>query len=173
MPRLTTGNRSIAGKVAIVTGAASGMGRATAHLFADEGAKVAILDRDGEALEAVRAEIERAGGTAHAVTVDLSDDAAIPAAVGEIRTALGPIDIVVNNAGVSIPVAADDPGYESAWDTTMAINLTAYIRLIRACLDDLRRDAAGRIVNVASTEGIGATPYVSPYTTSKHAVVGL
>jgi 3-oxoacyl-[acyl-carrier protein] reductase len=173
MARLSPGDRSIAGQVAIVTGAASGMGRATARLFADEGARVGILDRDGDGLETVRAELAAAGAPVEAVEVDLADGAAIPAAVEHIRGALGPVDIVVNNAGVSIPVAVDDPAYDDAWDTTLAVNLTAYARVVRACLADLRRDAAGRIVNVASTEGIGATAFVSPYTASKHGVIGL
>jgi 3-oxoacyl-[acyl-carrier protein] reductase len=173
MPRLTSGDRSIAGRVALITGAASGMGRATAHLFADEGAHVGIIDRDATALHAVREEIAAAGGTVHAETVDLADAAAIAPTVGAVRDALGPVDIVVNNAGVSIPAAVDDPAYQDAWETTMAVNLTAYVQIIRACLDDLRRDGAGRVVNVASTEGLGATAYLSPYTASKHGVIGL
>jgi 3-oxoacyl-[acyl-carrier protein] reductase len=173
MARLSPGDRSIAGQVAIVTGAASGMGRATARLFADEGARVGIVDRDAEGLEAVRAELVEAGALVEAVAVDLADGANIPAALEGIRAALGPVDIVVNNAGVSIPVAIDDPAYDAAWDTTLAVNLTAYVRVIRSCLADLRRNAAGRIVNVASTEGLGATAFVSPYTASKHAVIGL
>jgi 3-oxoacyl-[acyl-carrier protein] reductase len=74
---------------------------------------------------------------------------------------------------VSIPAPIDHEGYEDAWDLTMAVNLTAYVRMIRACLDDLRRDGAGRIVNIASTEGLGATAMISPYTASKHGVIGL
>jgi 3-oxoacyl-[acyl-carrier protein] reductase len=173
MARLTAGDRSIAGRVAIVTGAASGMGRATAHLFADEGAHVAIIDRDADALHTVREEIAAAGGTVHAETVDVADGIALTGAVERTRAALGPVDIVVNNAGVSLPASADDPGYEEVWEATMAVNLTAHVRMVRACLDDLRRDRAGRVVNVASTEGLGATANLSPYTASKHGVIGL
>ncbi len=156
-----------------MTGAASGMGRAEAHLFADEGASVALLDRDGDGVRSVAAEIAAIGGTAIAIEVDLADAEAIDAAVATARAELGPIDIVVNNAGVSIPapVAGDD--YESAWRTTLAVNLDAQHRVIRACLDDLARDGSGRIVNIASTEGLGATPGLSPYTASKHGVIGL
>ncbi len=86
---------------------------------------------------------------------------------------LGPVDILVNNAGVSLiaPIGADD--YWRAWDATIAVNLAGYVRLVRACLPHLSRNGAGRIVNIASTEGLGATPYLSPYTVSKHGVVGL
>ena len=173
MPRLTQLSRSIEGKVAVVTGAASGMGRATAHLLADEGAAVAILDRSADALQEVKDDIAGAGGRVAAVDVDLADGAATDAAIAAARDALGPIDILVNNAGVSLGGPIDQDGYSDVWDTTLAVNLTAYPRTIRAALEDLRRDGAGRIVNVASTEGLGATARISPYTASKHGVVGL
>ena len=173
MPRLTQLSRSIEGRVAVVTGAASGMGRATAHLLADEGAAVAVLDRSAEAVRQVAQDIEGNGGRAAAVEVDLVDAEATDAAIAAAREALGPIDLLVNNAGVSLPAPLDQDGYDAAWATTLAVNLTAYTRTIRAALEDLRRDGAGRIVNVASTEGLGATAYISPYTASKHGVVGL
>jgi 3-oxoacyl-[acyl-carrier protein] reductase len=173
MPRLTQLSRSIEGKVAVVTGAASGMGRATAHLLADEGAAVAVLDRSPDALLAVVDEIAGNGGRVTAIDVDLSDAAATDAAVAAARDELGPIDILINNAGVSLGGPIDQDGYDEVWATTLAVNLTAYTRTIRAALEDLRRDGAGRIVNVASTEGLGATARISPYTASKHGVVGL
>jgi 3-oxoacyl-[acyl-carrier protein] reductase len=173
MPRLTQLSRSIEGKVAVVTGAASGMGRATAHLLADEGAAVAVLDRSPDALLAVADDIAGNGGRVTAVDVDLSDAAATDAAVAAARSALGPIDILINNAGVSLGGPIDQDGYDEVWAATLAVNLTAYTRTIRAALEDLRRDGAGRIVNVASTEGLGATARISPYTASKHGVVGL
>ncbi|MFP5256849.1 MAG: SDR family NAD(P)-dependent oxidoreductase [Acidimicrobiia bacterium] len=173
MARLTRLSRSIAGQVAVVTGAAGGMGRATAHLLADEGAAVAILDRDADGVQTVADEIADAGGRAHAVAVDLADGVATDAALVEARDVLGPVDVLVNNAGVSLPAPIDAEGYEEAWAATLAVNLTAYTRTIRACLADLRREGRGRIVNVASTEGLGATAYLSPYTATKHGVVGL
>jgi len=173
MPRLTQLSRSIEGRVAVVTGAASGMGRATAHLLADEGAAVAVLDRTEDGAGAVAEEILASGGTATTVAVDLADPSATDAAIGAARSALGPIDILVNNAGVSLGTAIDEGTYDAAWAATLAVNLTAYTRTIRSALDDLRRDGAGRIVNVASTEGLGATARISPYTASKHGVVGL
>jgi 3-oxoacyl-[acyl-carrier protein] reductase len=173
MARLSHLSRSIAGRVAVVTGAASGMGRATAELFADEGAAVAALDRDLAGVDAVVAGITDAGGRAVAIGVDLADADRARAAVEEARTALGPIDILVNNAGISVPAPIDHEAFDDAWATTLAVNLTAYTTMIRAALDDLKRDGAGRIVNVASTEGLGATAFISPYTASKHGVVGL
>ena len=173
MARLTRLERSVAGRAAIVTGAASGMGRATAHLLADEGAAVAVIDRSSDGVDAVAGEIDAAGGTAAAWTLDVTDTAAVRRAVDEVAARLGPPDILVNNAGVSLPAPIDLDGFEEAWDTTLAVNLTAHTTLIRACLPHLRRHGQGRIVNVASTEGLGATAYLSPYTASKHGVIGL
>mgnify|MGYP001218139813 FL=1 len=166
-------SRSIQGKVAIVTGAASGMGRATAHLFSDEGAKVAVCDVNAEGVERVVNEIQESGGSAKGYVVDLQDGNAPSGLVEQVRSDLGPIDILVNNAGVSIGGPIDSPDFEDLWNATFAVNLDAQMRLIRACLDDLRRDQQGRIVNISSTEGLGGSAGISPYTASKHGVVGL
>ena len=166
-------SRSIRGKVAIVTGAASGMGRATALLFAEEGAAVGLIDRPGASVDAVVAEIEAAGGRSVAAEVDLADTAAIPAAVDALRRALGPIDILVNNAGVPSGTTFEADDFAAVWDHTFAVNLTAQVAMVRACLADLLRDRSGRIVNIASTEALGATPRTAPYTASKTGVVGL
>jgi len=173
MARLTTLSRSIAGRVAVVTGAASGMGRATAHLFADEGAVVAVLDRDADGATAVAAEITEAGGRAAAWALDVTDAAMVTAVIGAVRDDLGPIDILVNNAGVSLPAAIDGDDFVTTWAATLAVNLTAHTTMIRACLADLERAGEGRIVNIASTEALGATAFISAYTASKHGVVGL
>ena len=173
MPRLSRLERSIAGRVALVTGAASGMGRATAHLFADEGARLAIVDRDAAGVERVAREITDAGGVATAWALDVSDLARVRAVVNEVLARFGGLDILVNNAGISgrVPVEGDD--YEAMWAQTFAVNLTAQVSLIRACLPHLLREGRGRIVNIASTEGLGATAGISPYTASKHGVIGL
>lgn len=173
MTRLTKLDRSIAGRVAIVTGAASGMGRATAHLLADEGAKVAICDVNAEGVQAVADEIAGVGATVFGAAVDLTDAAAIDAFVGAVHGELGPIDILVNNAGVSLGGPLDQADYEDIWTATFEVNLNAQMRLIRACLDDLARNADGRIVNIASTEGLGGSANTSAYAASKHGVVGL
>jgi 3-oxoacyl-[acyl-carrier protein] reductase len=173
MPKLSQLSRSIEGRVAIITGAASGMGRATAYVFADEGARLALVDRSADALVAVAKEISAAGGTAQAYVADLADGAAIPELVSRIRADLGPIDILINNAGISVGAPIDHEQWEKAWDLTLAVNLTAQARLIRACAGDLARNREGRVVNIASTEGLGATAGGSPYTAAKHGVIGL
>jgi 3-oxoacyl-[acyl-carrier protein] reductase len=168
-------SRSIAGRTAIVTGAASGMGRATAHLFAREGANVAVTDLDRAACEAAVAEIAAAGfATAKAFALDVSDHDAIRRAVGEVADAFGGIDILVNNAGISAFCRLDaGADYDATWDRALAILLTAHQRMVRACLPWLRKSDAARIVNIASTEGLGATPGDTPYVAAKTGVTGL
>ena len=173
MPRLTALSRSVEGRVALVTGAASGMGRATAHLFADEGAHVAVTDLGADRVQAVVDEITGAGGSARGWVMDVTDQAAIDRAVGEAVEQFGGLDMVVNNAGMAIFTSIDDPDYEDHWATSVEILLTAHTRVIRAALPHLRRSSCPRIVNIASTEGWGATRGNSPYVAAKHGVIGL
>lgn len=168
-------SRSIAGHKAIITGAASGMGRATAHLFAAEGAHVAVTDLKLEASQAVVDEIKAAGhpGTAKAWALDVGDAARIDEVVGEAADTFGGLDIVVNNAGFFMAGDVGAASYEDAWGPTLNVMLTAHQRMIRAALPHLRQSAHPRIVNVASTEGLGATRGQSPYVSAKHGVIGL
>lgn len=162
--------RSIRAKRALVTGAASGIGRATAALFAAEGASVAATDVRAEGLESLVDEVRSSGGDIRAFAMDVADDASVRRVVEQIAATLGGIDIVVNCAGVSIAAPFGD---ESAWQKTLEVNLNGTMRTIRAALPHLVKSGAGRVVNIASTEGLGATPLLSPYTASKHAVIGL
>jgi 3-oxoacyl-[acyl-carrier protein] reductase len=171
--RLTRLDRSIAGRVALVTGAASGMGRATAHLFADEGARVGVLDIEPSGVDKVVAEIESAGGVACGFALDVANAASVRGLPEELESRLGPLDVLVNNAGVVRGGPIESEEYEAAWDFTLRVNLQAQVRLIRAFLPQLLRERAGRIINIASTEGLGASAGASPYTVSKHGVVGL
>ncbi len=173
MTRLSTLSRSIADRVACVTGAASGMGRATAHLFADEGARVAVVDRVSSGVDAVVAEITGAGGDAAGFVADLAEAAQCDGLVRDVIARFGGLDILVNNAGVVFPATIDAIDWPEAWERTLAVNLTAQARLVRGFLPWLKAQARGRIVNVASTEGVGASYGAGAYTASKHGVVGL
>jgi 3-oxoacyl-[acyl-carrier protein] reductase len=174
MPPYRRLSRSIACRVAIITGAASGMGRATAILFASEGAKVAVTDLNKAACDSVVAEIEAAGGTARSFALDVSSHDAIKATVDEIADHFGGIDILVNNAGISAfcPLDAGQE-YDDLWDRALAILLTGHQRMVRAALPWLRKSDAPRIVNIASTEGLGAMPGDTPYVAAKTGVTGL
>ena len=178
MARLTTLSRSVAGRRVLITGAASGMGRATAHLFADEGAVVAVVDIEPSRVDAVVAEIRavHGAGAAHGFVADVADHEALKALVAGVVAAMGGVDVLVNNAGISLINSAfqDEVDYESNWARTLAVNLTAHSRLIRLCLPHLRlADGGGRVVNIASTESIVTTPGLAAYAATKAGVVGL
>jgi len=166
-------SRSVAGLTVLVTGAASGMGRATARVFAAEGAKVAVTDFVAGGAEAVAAEIVANGGTAKAWTLDVANRDNINAVVNEIAAHFGGLDIIVNNAGISVATPIDGDGYDAAWEKSIAVLLTAHPRIIRAALPYLRKSRSPRIVNIASTEALGATALHSPYSAAKAGVVGL
>lgn len=173
MPRLTSRSRSVEGKVVLITGAASGMGRAEAHLFADEGARVAVTDVTGDGVDRVVAEIVEAGGTAVGHVLDVTDPQAIERVTERVRADLGPIEILVNNAGVPVGSAPDDEAFDDEFQFALDVLLISHQRLIRACLDDLRACGEGRVINISSTEGLGASRGSLPYTVAKHGVIGL
>lgn len=176
--RLSTLSRSLAGRSVIVTGAASGMGRATAHLFADEGARVCVSDLDAASVGTVVDEIRSVHGEAAAIGVvcDVADRDRLRSLVDDTVAAFGDLDIVINNAGVALPNSFLDPdedAFESAWATTLDINLTAHARLVRLALPHLLMSDAGRVVNIASTEAIVTGSGLAAYAATKAGVVGL
>lgn len=147
------------------------MGRATARLFAAEGANVAITDLDLAACGNVAADC---GENARAYALDVANAEAIQQVVAQIANDFGGIDILVNNAGVSSFSPLDDGAeYDAIWDRALSVMLTAHQRIVRAALPWLRQSDAARIVNIASTEGLGATPRDTPYVAAKTGVTGL
>lgn len=177
MARLSELSRSVAGKRVIVTGAASGMGRATAHLFADEGARVAVVDVSADGVLQVTDEIRAVHGMSAAVgfVCDVAVRPALVALVADVVDTFGGVDVLVNNAGVSLVTSAfqGDDDYEANWARTLDINVTAHSRLIRLCVPLMQAAGGGRIVNIASTEAIVATAGLAAYSASKAAVAGL
>jgi 3-oxoacyl-[acyl-carrier protein] reductase len=166
-------SRSVKDRAVIVTGAASGMGRATANLFAQEGASVAVTDINEAGVRAVADEIKAEGGTVEAWRLDVLDGDAIKRVVSEIGSRFGRIDILINNAGFMAFRRLDDEGFDAVWEKALGGLLTAQQRLVRAALPYLRKSDAARIVNIASTEGLGATPGDTPYAVAKTGVIGL
>jgi 3-oxoacyl-[acyl-carrier protein] reductase len=166
-------SRSLKGSRVLVTGAGSGMGRATAEVFAQEGALVAVTDHALAPAQAVADAIAADGLAAQAWKLDVSNAGEIAAVVPQIAEQLGGLDVVINNAGISAFSPIDSDGYEAVWDRSLAILLSAHQRVIRAALPYLRASSAPRIVNIASTEALGATAMDSPYAAAKAGVTGL
>lgn len=171
--RLSKLSRSIEKKVAIITGAASGMGRATAHLFADEGAHVVVTDLDKNKIDIVVAEILDSGGSASGWVLDVSDAKQRASVVKSVADKWGGIDILINNAGVVFPEAIDSPNFFESWHKSVEVLLTSQVMLVKECLPYLEASDGGRIVNIASTEALGATKGVAAYTAAKTGVIGL
>lgn len=170
---LTRLSRSIRGKTALITGAAGGIGAATAYLFADEGARLVLIDRSADALDAVSSRIAAAGGDVVTIVADLSRQPAVDEAVQSAVKQLGGLDILVNNAGLVVLSAIDDPDYADAWQSSLAVMADAQVWAIRSALPALREAAHPRIINLASTEALGATAHNSAYVAAKHASLGL
>ncbi|THD78866.1 MAG: SDR family oxidoreductase [Phenylobacterium sp.] len=166
-------SRSVRGLTVLITGAASGMGRATAEVFAADGANVAATDLSEAAVRAVADDLKARGLNAEAWALDVADPAAIVRVTDAVAARFGGLDILINNAGISAFAAIDAEGYEAVWDRAFAILITAHQRLVRAALPYLRKSASPRIVNIASTEALGATARDSPYSAAKSAVTGL
>jgi len=161
------------GKVAIVTGAAGGIGAATARTLAARGASVVVADFDESAGERTVAEIVAEGGTAVFHRVDVSDESQVDALVATTVERFGGLDIAHNNAGIlhSAQSFVDLP--MDQWDRSIAINARGVALCMRAELRYMLVAGGGAIVNTASGAGLGAAPDLSAYVTSKHAVVGL
>jgi NAD(P)-dependent dehydrogenase (short-subunit alcohol dehydrogenase family) len=158
--------------VAIVTGAASGIGLAIAERLAADGHAVAIFDRDGDAADAAAAKIEAAGGTAIAVTVDVTSREQIDAGVAEVRSALGRPTVLVNNAGLDYfgPFLKVDV---EAWNRVLDVNLTGTFHCCQAVLPGMIEVGWGRIVNISSSSAQGGQQLMAPYVASKAGMIGL
>ena len=173
MTKLTKLSRSVEGKVALITGSGSGMGRATSYVFAEAGAKVVVSDINEKQIEEVSSEINSSSGTCLKQILDVTNQENIKEVIANVIEEFGQLDILINNAGISIPTTIDDENYEQSWDRTFDVLLKGQVNLIIAALPFIRESDCGRIVNISSTEGLGATPRISPYTSAKHGVIGL
>jgi NAD(P)-dependent dehydrogenase (short-subunit alcohol dehydrogenase family) len=163
------------GRVALVTGGGRGIGRAIALALAAEGARVAVTARTAAELEGAVAAIREQGGQATPLTADLADRPAVQALVGRVQEAIGPLEVLVNNAGVGSsadprPVAEYDDAF---WDLGLAVNLTAPYLLCKAALPGMSARRWGRIINVASINSRIPTMHAAAYVASKHGLLGL
>jgi NAD(P)-dependent dehydrogenase (short-subunit alcohol dehydrogenase family) len=156
----------------VVTGGASGIGRALASELARQGARVVLVDRNEPLLAEATAEIEAAGRSAEARPADVSDAAAVAALIAGVRSRHGRIDYLFNNAGIAIIGEAKDLDLAD-WNRVLSVNLWGVIHGVAAVYPVMIEQGFGHIVNTASLAGLGPAPGLVPYGTSKHAVVGL
>ena len=161
-----------AGKTVVVTGGGGGIGGATCRRFGADGAKVAVHDRNLEAAEKVAAAIREAGGQAQAFRCDITDRASVDAAIAATEAALGPIDVLVNNAGWDVfkPFTKTTP---DDWDKLIAINLTGALHMHHAVLPGMAARKRGRIVNIASDAGRVGSSGEAVYAACKGGLIAL
>ncbi len=162
-----------AGKVALVTGAAGGIGLATAERLAAEGASLLLADLPGSALEAAAEAARAAGARALAVSGDVTSEAEFQAFVERAERELGGFDLLVNNAGIEGVVAPIESYPLDVFDRVLAVNVRGVFLGLRFGGPALRRRGGGAIVNLASVAGVTGDPNLSAYIASKHAVIGL
>ncbi|HZT49666.1 MAG TPA: glucose 1-dehydrogenase [Hyphomicrobiaceae bacterium] len=164
---------SLAGRTALVTGASSGFGRHFARVLADAGAKVALAARRIDVLRRLEAEIRQGGGEAAAVAMDVTDRASVERAVGEAEAALGPITILVNNAGIPSGAFFTRTS-EEEWRSVMSVNLDGVFRVGQeAARRMVANGSGGSIINIASLLGFGVIKGLSTYSATKAAVISL
>lgn len=160
------------GKTAIITGGGSGIGRATAKLFASEGASMAVLDRNGAAAQETVAEVAQTGSEAFAWEVDLSDGVAAERAIHEAATRMGRLDILVNNAATYVLQSFDETTTQE-WQQVLGTNLTAYFVCARSAASHMRKRGGGSIVNICSVHRMISEPNSGAYAASKGGVAQL
>jgi 3-hydroxybutyrate dehydrogenase len=161
------------GKTAIVTGAASGIGREIASTYAREGAKVAIADLDADAANATAAHIREHGGQALGVAMDVASEAAVNSGVASVVAQWGGVDILVSNAGIQIVHPIEEFSY-AEWKKMLAIHLDGAFLTTRACLKHMYQgDRGGSIIYIGSVHSKEASPLKAAYVTAKHGLVGL
>jgi 2-hydroxycyclohexanecarboxyl-CoA dehydrogenase len=159
-------------RTALVTGGGAGMGKATSLRLARDGRAVAVLDRDGDAAQAVADEITAGGGKAVAVTADIANRNEIEAALSLARAKLGPVTILVNNAGVESFTAFEDIG-EDLWDRLMSVNLKGTYHVTQLVLPDMVAAEWGRIVNLSALGAQAGAPNMVHYTATKGGVIAM
>jgi len=163
---------SLAGRAAVVTGAGRGIGAAVAGALCEAGASVAVVARSADQTEQVAAALRKAGHRAAAFTCDVSDPGGVRAMARDAARELGPVEILVNNAGIATSAPIVKLALKE-WNRTMAVNATGALLCTQAFLPGMIERGWGRVVNVASVAGVTGGRYIAAYSASKHALIGL
>ena len=163
---------SLAGRVALVTGAGAGMGRRHATLLAERGACVVALDRDREGASETAAIIRRAGGKGHEAAVDVTQIPALKASILDIQSSVGPVDILVNNAGIGGQGLKLEDIDEKTFDAMVAVNMKGAFFATQAVVPGMKARRYGKIVNISSNFAMGGAPFASHYAACKSALSG-
>jgi 3-hydroxybutyrate dehydrogenase len=165
--------KMLEGKVAIITGAASGIGLEIAHAYAREGARVVIADLNEDGARAAAAQLEQYGHPTMAVAMDVSNETMVDAAVDKVVAELGGVDILVSNAGIQIIERIENLAFDK-WKLMMGVHLDGAFLTTRACLRDMyKRGSGGAIIYIGSVHSREASPLKAPYVTAKHGLLGL
>ena len=160
------------GRFAIITGAASGIGAGTAEVFAEEGARLMLVDRDADGLEAVRATLATGGAEVASYCGDIADRGVIAGVVAATRAQYGRIDIVFNNAGI-MPHGDLREFDEATWDTVLDVNLKSMFLMVKAVLPHMLAQGGGSIINTSSVMATLTEPGYEAYSASKAGIIGL
>ena len=163
----------LGGKSVVVCGGATGIGRACAVAFAREGSRVAILDWNPGALAEAERELLEIGGDVLTIQADVSDGQSVDAAHAAVIDAFGGIDVGFNNAGIISPAKAVEDTSDEDWNRVIAVNLTGVFLCVRAQVRHMRPRGQGVIINTASAAALVGAPGTTPYTASKHAILGI
>ncbi len=166
-------SKNLAGKIALVTGGGGGIGRATSLAYVAEGAKVAVVDINQAAAEAVRDEILAAGGDAIAIGADLTKMADLDAMMEQVLSTYGRLDIAFNNAALDIESAPIGKIDEETFDQLIAVNVKAVWRCMKLEIEQMLKQGGGAIVNTSSIGGLKGAPRQPIYGSTKHAVIGM
>ena len=160
------------GKRALITGAASGIGKEIARLFAREGARVAIADLDANAAQAAAAQLGASPGQAIGIAMDVTDEAAVNKGVARMVDAFSGVDILISNAGIQIIHPLEEFSY-AEWKKMMAIHLDGAFLTTRACLPHMYKAQHGSVIYMGSVHSKEASPLKAPYVAAKHGLIGL
>lgn len=169
---IDSSDRSLEGRIALITGGGGGMGGRHATMMAERGADIIVLDRDQEAADRIAADVEASGARSLAVAVDATDIPALQTAIGQAMADLGPVDILVNNAGIGGQGLAIEDIDEATFDAMVAVNMKGSFFAVQSVVPGMKERRYGKIINISSNFAMGGAAFASHYAACKSALSG-